>query len=128
VLVETSHPGNIGASARAMKTMGLHRLTLVRPKLFPNAEATAMASGADDLLMQATVVDDLDSALAGCRLVIGTTARPRHLSAEALMPREAARRLVEAAGNGPVALVFGRERTGLTNEEVDRCQALTRIP
>ncbi len=128
VLVETSHPGNIGAAARAMKNMGLSRLVLTRPALFPHAEATARASGADDLLYQAQVVDSLDAALAGCGLVVGSTARRRSLSAPELDPRACAEGLLDACQHGPVALVFGRERTGLTNEELDRCHFLVRIP
>ncbi len=128
VLVGTTHPGNIGAAARAMKTMGLERLWLVSPSRFPDPEATARASGADDVLRGARVVTDLDAALAESRLVVGTSARARSLRWPEWDPREAAARLVEAAGSGAVALVFGRERTGLTNAELERCHALVRIP
>lgn len=128
VLVETSHPGNIGAAARAMKNMGLSRLVLVRPALFPHAEATARASGADDLLHRAQLADDLDAALTGCALVVGSTARRRSLSAPELDPRAGAATLLEAGRQAPVALLFGRERTGLTNAELDRCHYLVRIP
>ena len=128
VLVETSHPGNIGASARAMKTMGLERLVLVKPVLYPHAEATARASGADDVLAQAQVVDDVDTALLGCSLVIGVSARRRSLAAPALDPREGAVRAAELSVRAPVALMFGRERTGLTNEELERCHYLIHIP
>jgi tRNA/rRNA methyltransferase/tRNA (cytidine32/uridine32-2'-O)-methyltransferase len=129
VLVGTTHPGNIGAAARAMKTMGLERLTLVAPLRFPDPEATTRASGADDLLERARVVDDLDAALAPCRLVVGTSARARSLRWPEWDPRLAARRLLEAVGaGGEVALVFGRERTGLSNAELERCHALVRIP
>jgi len=128
VLVEPSHPGNIGAVARAMKTMGLTRLTLVRPERFPCAEATARASGADDVLCHAAVVDDLPAALADCCLVLGTSARRRTLEWPEMEPRAGARLLLEAAGEAPVAVVFGRERTGLTNSELDRCHYLLRIP
>lgn len=128
VLVETSHPGNIGGAARALKTMGLSRLELVRPQHFPHADATAMASGADDLLQRARVHETLPEALADCTLVVGTSARPRHLAGPLLDPREAATTMLEAAGCGPVALLFGRERTGLTNDELDHCHAFVRIP
>ena len=128
VLIQTSHPGNIGSSARAMKTMGLSHLHLVRPVQYPCAEATAMASGADDLLVRAPVHTELDEALTGCRLVMGTSARQRSLRWPQLSPREAAAQMVEAAGQGPVALLFGREQSGLTNEELDRCQSLITIP
>jgi TrmH family RNA methyltransferase len=128
VLVQTSHPGNIGASARAMKTMGLSDLRLVNPARYPNAEATAMASGADDMLARTPVHGSLDEALAGCRLVLGTSARQRSLRWPELSPREGARALMEAAAGGPVALLFGREQSGLSNEELDRCQALVTIP
>jgi TrmH family RNA methyltransferase len=128
VLVQTSHPGNIGASARAMKTMGLSDLRLVSPALYPSAVATAMASGADDLLARTPVHESLDEALAGCRLVLGTSARQRSLRWPELSPRHGASTLVEAATEGPVALLFGREQSGLSNEELDRCQALITIP
>jgi TrmH family RNA methyltransferase len=128
VLVEPSHPGNIGAVARAMKTMGLGRLVLVGPRGFPSAEATARASGADDVLYRAAVVDELPTAVADCRLVLGTSARRRTLEWPELTAREAARVLLGAAVGGPVAVVFGRERTGLTNAELERCQFLLRIP
>ncbi|MCG5499804.1 tRNA (cytosine(32)/uridine(32)-2'-O)-methyltransferase TrmJ [Ectothiorhodospira lacustris] len=128
VLVNTSHPGNVGGVARAMKNMGLSDLRLVTPQDYPSAEATARASGADDLLARARVVDDLDEALAGCRLVLGTSARQRTLRWPELDPRQAAARLLEVVPTGPVAVLFGRERTGLTNEELDRCQALIHIP
>lgn len=128
VLVETSHPGNIGAAARAMKTMGLGRLALVRPKLFPAAEATARASGAEDLLEGAQVHPDLIGALAGCRLVVGSSARLRSVHWPELDPRACAETLVREAGQGPVALVFGRERTGLSNSELECCHYLAHIP
>ena len=128
VLVETSHPGNIGAAARAMKTMGLTRLVLVNPGEFPHPDAAARASAAVDLLEQAQVVPDLDTALAGCVLVAGTSARRRGIGPPELMPRECAAKLVGAAAERDVALVFGRERTGLTNEELDRCHLLVTIP
>lgn len=128
VLVETTHPGNIGGAARAMKNMGLSRLLLVNPLFFPHAEATARASGADDLLAAAEVHSTLDSALAGCSLVFGTTARERSIPWPAVDPREAASRALPAAANAPVAIVFGREHSGLSNEELDRCNFLLHIP
>lgn len=128
VLIGTSHPGNIGATARAMKTMGLSDLRLVSPLHYPCAEATALASGADDLLARAQVHSELHDALAGCTFVIGTTARSRTLEWPRLSPREAGLELVSRAGQAPVALLFGREHSGLSNEEVDCCHALVSIP
>ncbi|MBT2970836.1 MAG: tRNA (cytosine(32)/uridine(32)-2'-O)-methyltransferase TrmJ [gamma proteobacterium symbiont of Ctena orbiculata] len=128
VLVDTSHPGNIGAAARAMKNMALSQLHLVTPQLFPHQEATSRASGADDLLNSARVSGSLDEALAGCRLVVGTSARSRSVEWPVVSPREAAAKLVEEARQGDVALVFGRERSGLTNSELDRCTFLVNIP
>lgn len=128
VLVAPQHPGNIGASARAMMTMGLDRLRLVRPRHFPHEEATDRAVGAAGVLEAARVFDSLDEAVADCAWVLGSSARPRHLGDEPLLPWEAAPQLVEAAGAADVALVFGGERTGLTNDEADRCHRLTMIP
>ncbi len=129
VLVEPSHPGNIGAAARAMKTMGLSRLYLVSPENYPNAEATARASGADDVLAAAQVCSTLDEALAGCSMVLGTSARPRNLEWPTLEPRACAAQVAEEhAGGGEVALLFGRERSGLTNAELERCQFRVHIP
>lgn len=128
VLVQPSHPGNIGAVARAMKNMCLSRLDLVAPRHFPHAEATARASGADDLLARARVHTDLDAALADCRLVVGASARTRSVNWPVLEPRPCADALVAAASQGPVAVLFGRESSGLTNEELDRCRYLVRIP
>ena len=128
VLVAPTHPGNIGAVARAMRTMGLRDLRLVRPRRFPSAEATERAAGAFDVLDRARVVDDLSTALADCRWAVATTARPRHLEWVQLDPEGAARELVRRAASGPVAAVFGRESAGLANDEVDRCQAVLRIP
>jgi tRNA (cytidine32/uridine32-2'-O)-methyltransferase len=128
VMVNTSHPGNIGATARAMKNMGLQSLYLVEPKVFPSAEATARASGADDLLAQAVVCDSLDEALAGCTLVVGASARLRSISWPQLDPRQCAARVVEECFNAPVAVVFGREHSGLTNAELSRCHYLVNIP
>jgi len=128
VLINTTHPGNIGAAARAMKVMGLSSLHLVTPKVFPNAEATAMASGADDLLQIATVHETLDSALEGCRLVLGTSARMRSLPMPMLDARRAAKQALTESASHEIALLFGRERYGLTNEEMQRCQFLVNIP
>lgn len=128
VLLQTSHPGNIGAVARAMKNMCLQDLWLVAPRRFPDAEATARASGADDVLAGARVCASLDEALAGCRLVIGTSARSRTVEWPLLDPRQCAETALAAAGEGPVALLFGRENSGLTNEELDRCRYLVHIP
>ncbi len=127
VLVETSHPGNIGGAARAMKNMGLADLALVRPGRFPDAEATARASGADDVLAAAQVYEDLDAALAGCRLVVGTSARSRNIPWPLLTPRACAERAWSEAQAGEVALVFGREHSGLTNAELERCHYLVHI-
>lgn len=126
VLVETTHPGNIGAAARAIKNMGFSRLYLVRPREFPSAEATARASGADDLLGSATVCESLPEALSGCSLVFGASARLRTIP----WPLVDARRCGElaVAHPGEVALVFGREHAGLTNEELEYCNYLVHIP
>jgi tRNA (cytidine32/uridine32-2'-O)-methyltransferase len=129
VLVETSHPGNIGAVARAMKNMCLSDLALVAPRQFPSAEATARASGADDLLAAAKVTDTLDAAIADCHLVVGASARLRTVSLPQSAPRECAAAALSAAGQGQrVALLFGREHSGLTNEELGRCHRLVHIP
>lgn len=132
VLVGTTHPGNIGAAARAMKTMGLARLYLVAPEIYPSAEATSRASGADDLLSKATVCGSVDEAIQGCDLVAGASARVRKLAIEKLAPRETAQRLVEtiqhSSTDSEVAIVFGREHSGLTNDELDKCHFLAHIP
>jgi TrmH family RNA methyltransferase len=128
VLINTTHPGNIGATARAMKVMGLSSLHLVTPKIYPDAEATAMASGADDILQQAQVHDSLDSALEGCVLVLGTSARLRSLPMPQMDARKSAETAVATAAGHGVALLFGRERYGLTNEEMQCCHQLVHIP
>lgn len=129
VLVGTQHPGNIGSAARAMKTMGLSRLVLVAPEKAPNTESYALAAGADDVLGDAVTCETLAQAVADCRLVLGCTARSRRVQLEELPPREAAARAVgEAAGGAEVALVFGRERTGLSNDELQLCHASVHIP
>ncbi|KAA3626237.1 MAG: RNA methyltransferase [Proteobacteria bacterium] len=128
VLVGTTHPGNIGSAARAMKNMDLKCLTLVAPERFPSAEATARASGADDLLAQARVCADLDEALSDCTLVMATSARLRTIPWPALEPREAATMLWRGAQEGRVAVLFGREHSGLSNQELERCAHLIHIP
>jgi tRNA (cytidine32/uridine32-2'-O)-methyltransferase len=128
VLVETSHPGNIGAVARAMKNMCLSQMVLVRPKVFPSAEATSRASGADDLLGKTRVVADLDSAIADCGLVVGASARLRTVEWPQLTPKACAQEVQRAAQQAPVAVVFGRESSGLTNDELARCRYLVHIP
>lgn len=128
VLSNTTHPGNIGAAARAIKNMGLSRLYLVNPKHFPHEEATARASGADDVLSQAKVFNDLDAAIAECGLVIGTSARTRALPWPFLSPRSAAQQALTAATHSEVAFLFGAEKTGLTNQELERCHYLLNIP
>lgn len=128
VLCETSHPGNIGAAARAMKTMGLSRLVLVKPKHFPHADAEAFASGALDLLREAVVCDSLDAALAGTVLAVASTSRHRDLTHDIVDCREGCKRLVQDASQGEVALVFGPERTGLTVRDVNKCQLIAAIP
>jgi TrmH family RNA methyltransferase len=129
VLVGTTHPGNIGAAARAMKNMYLSRLYLVVPEHFPDAEATSRASGADDVLAAARVCPTLEEALSGCSLVIGASARLRTIAWPQVDAHEAARLAVdEARQGGEVALVFGREHSGLTNEELERCNYLMHIP
>ncbi|MBZ0069324.1 MAG: tRNA (cytosine(32)/uridine(32)-2'-O)-methyltransferase TrmJ, partial [Thiobacillus sp.] len=127
VLARTSHPGNIGAAARAMKTMGLSQLYLVQPYLFPNSQADAMAASAGDLLAQAQVCNTLEEALAGTVLAFGVSARRRDIVAEVLAPPEAAVRLLTEAQAAPVALVFGNETSGLSNEELSLCQGLVSI-
>ena len=128
VLSHTSHPGNIGAAARAMKTMGVSRLTLVNPKCFPHDEAIARSAGADDILLDATLYQTLDDALAGCVFAVAVSARHRSLGPKPLQAREAAPDILNLALGGDVALVFGNETSGLSNEEVQRCQRTVFIP
>lgn len=128
VLVGTQHPGNIGSAARAMKTMGWRDLRLVAPERFPDREAFALSAGAADLIDAAQIHDTLDDALVGCQLVLGATARRRAVPMPEHSPREAAERMIDVARNCPVALVFGRERTGLENEELQRCHGAVCIP
>jgi TrmH family RNA methyltransferase len=128
VLVDTSHPGNIGAAARAMKTMGLDDLHLVRPKHFPSDEATARAAGADDVLAGATVHDDVQSAIADCGWVVGASARLRTVALPIVDPREAAAEIWRKLPANRVALLLGPEQSGLTNDDLKRCQQLVHIP
>lgn len=128
VLCQTSHPGNIGSAARAMKTMGLQHLYLVNPLHFPDPQATSLATGAADLLENATVCSSLSEALTGCAFAIGMSARKRQISHELVNVREAASRAVQVAANQPIALVFGTEMSGLSNAELDCCQLLAMIP
>jgi tRNA/rRNA methyltransferase len=128
VLVEPSHPGNIGAAARALKTMGLAQLALVRPKSFPHREASALASNALDVLASARVCATLDEALSGTTLSVALSARGRDLSHPAQDVRDAAAEIARAAAVGDVALVFGNETAGLSNEDVLKCTGLACIP
>lgn len=129
VLVNTSHPGNIGGAARAMKNMGLSRLVLVQPQDFPSAEAVARAAGAVDILDGARIVSTLEEALDGCSLVLGTSARDRHIPWPLLDPRECATACMEQLEQAcEVALVFGREDSGLSNDELQRCHFHVHIP
>jgi tRNA/rRNA methyltransferase len=128
VLVAPSHPGNIGAAARAMLTMGLTRLALVAPVRFPDPDAVARASGATDVLDAAQVVATLDEALAGCALAIGLSSRPREFAGRVLPVRAAAAAAVAHAAYGDVALVFGTEMSGLSNRDLARCAMIATIP
>lgn len=129
VLVRTSHPGNIGSAARAIRTMGFERLELVNPARFPDPEAEALAVGAPGVLENAGVHDALPEALAGCHLVMGLSARRRGISLPELTPREAATRALDAMARGEqVAMLFGNESSGLNNQELAHCHAMVRIP
>jgi TrmH family RNA methyltransferase len=129
VMVETTHPGNIGAAARAMLNMGVTDLRLVAPRIFPSAEATARASGANRVLEGARVCTTLAEAIADCAVVMGASARPRTIAWPELTPKECAARFVPyLARGGRVAVLFGREHSGLSNEELDLCQFLLHIP
>ena len=128
VLLNTSHPGNIGAVARAMKNMCLSQLVLVRPDQFPHPKADARSSGALDILQSARVVDSLDEAVEGCHLVVGTSARSRTLPWPISEPRELAERIYTDYAEQSVAVVFGREERGLSNEELQRCNLHVQIP
>ncbi|MFY7698136.1 MAG: RNA methyltransferase [Legionella sp.] len=128
VLVETSHPGNIGSTARAMKTMGLHRLYLVNPRLFPDQRAHVMAAGADDLLSNAVVTGSLTEAIRDCKLVMATSARPRGIALAGLTPSQNAEFISHQEDHTEIALVFGREHAGLTNDELLHCHYHIHIP
>jgi len=129
VLSRTAHPGNIGSAARAIRTMGLRRLSLVAPQAFPHPEATSLAAGATDVLDAAQVESNLPDAIADCRLVLGATARRRGVVIEEFDPRSAAGRVLAAAAAGQeVALLFGNERSGLDNDEIKYCHAAITIP
>jgi tRNA (cytidine32/uridine32-2'-O)-methyltransferase len=128
VLVGTTHPGNIGAVARAMKNMGLVDLALVKPKKFPHAKATARASGAVDVLENANVVESLPEAIKDCVFVAGASARPRSLNWPYMEPRECAAKFLELSEDGVVAAVFGPEKSGLSNSDLDHCDTLLTIP
>ena len=129
VLIQTSHPGNIGSAARAMKTMGLSEFYLVRPKSFPDDQAIAMSSNATDILDKAIVVESVEEALVDCRLVVGTSARyERTLQWDILEPKECSEKLVVQAQTGKVAILFGRESSGLTNDELAMCHFLVHVP
>lgn len=127
VLVGTTHPGNIGATARAMKTMSQDNLYLVSPKIFPSAEATARATGADDILARATVCSSLKEAISDCDLVIGTSARTRSIPWPLVLPHECAETISDNKYSS-VAIVFGRENSGLSNEELEFCNLVMQIP
>lgn len=128
VLVETSHTGNMGSTARAMKTMGLTNLYLVNPLVKPDSQAIALSAGASDVIGNATIVDTFDEAIAGCSLVVGTSARSRSLPWPMLEPRECGQRSAMESEHAPVAIVFGRERVGLTNDELQKCHYHVAIP
>lgn len=128
ILVDTSHPGNIGAVARAMKNMQLSNLCLVNPKYFPHVDATARAAGADDLLENAQIYTSLEAALSGSKVIFGTSARNRSLSLPKSDPRQAAQIIAQESKNHQVAIVFGRENNGLSNEELEMCNHHLYIP
>jgi TrmH family RNA methyltransferase len=128
ILVGTTHPGNIGATARAMKNMGLADLRLVNPKYFPHEDATVRAAGADDILQATRVVTSLEEALGDCTYAAGASARSRTIGWPSMAPRECAERLVQESAHGVAAVVFGPENSGLTNEDLDRCNTLLTIP
>jgi len=128
VLVGTTHPGNIGAVARAMKNMGLSDLALVNPRRFPHDEATARATGASDILERAMVVDTLADALTDCVYVAGASARSRTINWPCMGPRDCAERMIQESSHGKVAAVFGPENSGLHNDDLDLCHTLLTIP
>lgn len=128
VLVQTTHPGNIGGVARAMMNMGLQKLYLVQPKLFPHSEATARASGALGVLDNAVVTETLDEAIKDCGVVFGTSARLRSLAWPMVNPRQAAEQILQMSEKTEIAILFGSERSGLSNVELERCNYLLHIP
>jgi TrmH family RNA methyltransferase len=128
VLIDPSHPGNIGSVARAMKNMALTDLCLVRPRAFPHAEANALAAGADDVLAQARIVSSVTEAIFDCAFIAGTTSRPRSYHWEFVTPRDVAERIVALPQDTRTALLFGSERFGLANETLEYCNVLVRIP
>ena len=128
VLVEPSHPGNIGAAARAMKTMGLARLVLVRPQRFPDAQAEWRAAGAKDVLTGVVIANDICEALGDATFVVGATGRTRRMAWRQASPRAGAAEMIAKASHGEVALVFGREADGLNNDELDLCHLHVKIP
>ena len=127
VLIGTTHPGNIGAAARAMKTMGQSNLFLVNPKIFPSAEATARATGADDVLAKAHVVSGLKEAISDCDFIIGTTARERSIPWPTMTPRDCVNHVANENFRS-IAILFGRESSGLSNEEIEHCNTVIKIP
>jgi TrmH family RNA methyltransferase len=128
VLIDPSHPGNIGSVARAMKNMALTDLVLVRPRAFPHAEAVALAAGADDILRGARIVDSVAEAITDCGFIAGTTSRPRSYHWEFTTPRDVAARIVRLPALDRAALLFGSERYGLATEDLNHCNVLVRIP
>lgn len=122
VLMEPSHPGNIGGAARAMKTMGIGDLVVVRPERYPDPQAEWRAAGALDVLDAARIVESLDAAIGDCGLVIGTSTRSRRIPWPVSSPREAAGIIRAEPGQAPIAILFGREVSGLTNDELKRCR------
>ena len=128
VLIEPTHPGNIGATARAMANMGVNQLTLINPKEFPSPVANARAAGAVRILDNAQVFDNLDQAIANCTLVFGTTSRLRSIEWPSLDPRQAMEKAAAHAAHSQVGILFGRESSGLTNDQLERCHHLVRIP
>lgn len=129
VLVETSHTGNMGSAARAMKTMGLSKICLVNPIVKPDSQSISLAAGASDMIKQAQIVHSLEEAIADCQLVIGTSARSRHLQWPHLESYQCGDKIItEAIQGNNIALVFGRERVGLTNDELQKCHYHVSIP
>jgi len=128
VLVNTTHPGNIGGAARAIKNMGLTELYLVQPREYPAPRAVWRAAGARDILANAKVVESLDEAIEGCGLVVGTSARERRIPWPLINPRECGEKIWSEAASHDVALLFGREDRGLTNSELQKCNFHVHIP